>query len=160
MICAGSAHSQGVAFGDLSRLVSQTRGGPGRDQGILTWGDRTAPSYPARVVRRWRQPPGTGYRDLVAGRRDLSAWCPDNGTEGRHGGQPSATGDSSTIPAVSRRAGGRPSPTGDVDTVPTEPRASAEWHVDAWISTSGVHRDVRHTKTPLRRTSPGRTSRP
>ena len=45
-------HSQGVAFGDLSRLVSQTRGGPRGDQSI--WGDRTAPSYPARAVGRWR----------------------------------------------------------------------------------------------------------
>ena len=26
--------------------------------------------------------------------------------------------------------------------IPTEPQTSAEWHVDAWISTSGVHRDV------------------
>ena len=131
-------------------------GGPRRDQSILTWGDRTAPSYPARVVRRWRQPSGTGYRDLVAGRRDLSAWCPDNGTEGRHGGQPSTTGDSSTIPAVSRRAGGRPSPTGDVDTVPTEPRASAEWHVDAWISSHNEkpleYRDRLTPRWPWKRT--------
>ena len=51
------------------------------------------------------------------------------------------TGDSGTIPAVSG-AGERPSPTGDVDTVPTESRTPAEWHVDAGISTSGVHRDV------------------
>ena len=52
------------------------------------------------------------------------------------------TGDSGTIPAVSRGAGERPSPTGDVDTLPTESRTPAGRHVDAGISTSGVYGDV------------------
>ena len=153
-------HSQGVAFGDLSRLVSQTR----EDQ-EETRAYSHGETGPHPRIRQELLDAGGNLRARDIGiswqdGEDLSAWCPDNGTEGRHGGQPYTTGDGSTIPAVSRGAGGRPSPTGDVNTVPTEPRASAEWHVDAWISTSGVHRDVRHTNTPLRGTSPGRTSRP
>ena len=46
-------HSQGVAFGDLSRLVNHDAGRPRRDQSVCTRGDRTAPSYPVGVVGRW-----------------------------------------------------------------------------------------------------------
>ena len=45
-------HSQGVAFGDLSRLVRQTREDQ-EDTRAYTH-EETAPSYPARVVRRQR----------------------------------------------------------------------------------------------------------
>ena len=45
-------HSQGVAFGDLSRLVRP--GGPGGKQSGYMGGDQTAPSDPTRVVRWWR----------------------------------------------------------------------------------------------------------
>ena len=79
-------HNQGVAFGDLSRLVSQTREDREEARAYSHGETGPHPSYPAGVVGRWGQPPGTGYRDLVAGRQDLSAWCPDNGTEGRQGG--------------------------------------------------------------------------
>ena len=139
-------HSQGVAFGDLSRLVNQS---------ILAWAGRTSPSYQAGVAGRWRQSQGTGHRDLVAGRRNLSSWCPDNGTARCQGRGPSSTGDSGTIPVVSEGSRGRLPPTGDVDTVPTESRTTAGWHVDA-----RVHRDVGHTGTPLRHATPGGTSRP
>ena len=134
-------HSQGVAFGDLSRLVKQSREDQ-EESRADTW-EETRP-HP-RIRPELLDGGGNlraRYRDHVAGRRYLSSWCPDNGTEGRHGGQPSTTGDSGTIPAVSRGTGGRPSPTGDVDTLPTESRTPVRRHVDAGISTSGVHRDV------------------
>ena len=41
-------HSQGVAFGDLSRFGEPDAGGPGRDQSILAWSGRTSPSYQGR----------------------------------------------------------------------------------------------------------------
>ena len=49
-------HSQGVAFGDLSRLVATGEtitGRPRGDQSLHTGGDQTAPSYTTRVDRRW-----------------------------------------------------------------------------------------------------------
>ena len=49
-------HSQGVAFGDLSRLVRQSREDrqdQEENKSIHSRGDKTAPSYPAGVDRRW-----------------------------------------------------------------------------------------------------------
>ena len=100
-------HSQGVAFGDLSRLVKQSREDQ-EESRADTW-EETRP-HP-----RIRPELLDGGGNLRA--RDIGiTWQEDNG------GQPSTTGDSGTIPAVSRGTGGRSSPTGDVDTLPTESR--------------------------------------
>ena len=122
-------HSQGVAFGDLSRLVSQTR--EDREETRAYAHEETGP-HP-----RIRQELLDAGGNLRA--RDIGiSW--QDGETFLHGvritGQKDDMGDNRTRP------GERPSPTGDVDTVPTEPRAFAEWHVDAGISTSGVYRDV------------------
>ena len=121
-------HSQGVSFGDLSRLVRQSRedqeesradtweetrphprirpalldgGGNLRARDIgITWQDGDTFLHGVRI---------TGQRDDMEDNRR----------------RPATTGDSGTIPAMSRGAGGRPSPT-----------------VDAGISTSGVYRNV------------------
>ena len=148
-------HSQGVAFGDLSRLVNQTRedqeetraysrgqagphphirqelldaGGNLRAQDIgISWQDGETFLHGVRI---------TGQRD--AREEDLRR---------------PATAE--PYPSCQKGLRGRLPPTGDVDTVPTESRTTAGWHVDA-----RVHRDVGHTGTPLRRATPGRTSRP
>ena len=148
-------HSQGVAFWRLITISEPDAREPRGDQSILAWAGRTSPSYQAGVAGRWGQSQGTGHRDLVAGRRNLSSWCPDNGTARCQGRGPSSTGDGGTIPVMSEGSRGRLPPTGDVDTVPTESRTTAGWHVDA-----RVHRDVGHTGTPLRHATPGRTSHP
>ena len=153
-------HSQGVAFGDLSRLVNQAR----EDQ-EETRAYSHGETGPHPHIRQELLDAGGNLRarDIGISWQDGETFLHGvriTGQKDDREDKPSTTGDGSTIPAVSRRDGRRPSPTGDVDTVPTEPRASAGWHVDAWISASGVHRNVRHTNTPFRRTSPGRTSRP
>ena len=134
-------HSQGVAFGDLLRLVKQSREDQ-EETRVDTWEE----TRPHPRIRPELLDGGGNLRG-----RDIGITWQD-GDIFLHGVH--------TIPAVSRGAGERPSPTGDVDTLPTESQTPARLHVDAGISTSGVHRDVGHASTPLRRTAPGRTSRP
>ena len=132
-------HSQGVAFGDLSRLVKQSREDQEETRAYTPEGTGPHPRIRPELLD------GGGNlraQDIGITWRYLSSWCPDNRTEGRHGRQPSTTGDSGTIPAVSRGTRGRPSPTGDVDPLPTESQTPVRRHVDTGISTSGVHRDV------------------
>ena len=45
-------HSQGVAFGELSRLVNRTREDQEETRGILAWSGRTSSSYQAGAVGR------------------------------------------------------------------------------------------------------------
>ena len=82
-------HNQGVAFGDLSQLVSQTREDREETRAYSQGETGPHPRIRQELLDAEGNLQGTGYWDLVAGRRDLSAWCPDNGTEGRQGGQPS-----------------------------------------------------------------------
>ena len=116
-------HSQGVAFGDLSRLVKQTREDQEETRAYAHEETGPHPSIRPELL--------DAEGNLRA--RDIGITWQDGDTF-LHGvritGQRDNMGDN------------RPRPTGDVDTVPTEPRTSARWHVDAGISTSGVYRDV------------------
>ena len=142
-------HSQGVAFGDLSRLVNRTR----EDQ------------EETRAYSRGQAGPHPHIRqELLDAEGNLRAqdigisW--QDGETFLHGvrimGQRDAREEDLRRPATAE-----PYPScqrdredayrrdGDVDTVPTESRTTAR-----------VHRDVGHTGTPLRRATPGRTSQP
>ena len=104
-------HSQGVAFGDQEDSRADTweenRPHPRIRPELLDGGGNLR----ARVIGiTWQDGDTFLHGVRITGQRD------------GHGGQPSTTGDSGTIPAVSRRTGRRSSPTGDVDTLPTESR--------------------------------------
>ena len=135
-------HCQGVAFADLSRLVSQTR--EDREETRAYAHEETGP-HPR--IRPELLDAGGNLRA-----RDIGiSW--QDGETFLHGvritGQKDDMGDNCRRPATAapyppcpEELGERPSPTGDVDTVPTESRTPADWHVDAGISTSSVYRDV------------------
>ena len=114
-------HSQGVAFGDLSRLVKQSREDQEETSAYAQEETRPHPRIRPELIDG-----GGNLRaeDIgITWQDGDTSWCPDSRTEGRHGRQLSMTGDSGTIPAVSRGNRGRPSPTGDVDPLPAESRA-------------------------------------
>ena len=151
-------HSQGVAFGDLSRLVNQAR----EDQEETRAYSHGETGPHPRIRQELLDARGNlRARDIGISWQDGETFLHGVRITGqKDDGEDNRPRPATAAPYVSRRDGRRPSPTGDGDALPTEPRASAEWHVDAWISASGMHRNVRHTNTPFRRTSPGRTSRP
>ena len=94
-------HSQGVAFGDLSRLVRQSR--EDQEETRVYTQEETRP-YPR--IRPELIDGGGNLRAEDIGITwqdgDTSSWRMDRRTERRRGGQPSTTGDVGTIPAGSR----------------------------------------------------------
>ena len=134
-------HSQGVAFGDLSRLVKQSREDQEETRAYTQEGTGPHPRIRPELLdgggNLRAQDIGITWQD---GDTFLhGVWITGQRDDMEDNQRRPATG---AIPAVSRGTRGRPSPTGDVDPLPTESRTPVRRHVDTGISTSVVHRDV------------------
>ena len=130
-----------MAFGDLSRLVKQSREDQEETRAYTQEGTGPHPRIRPELLdgggNLRAQDIGITWQD---GDTFLhGVWITGQRDDMEDNQRRPATG---AIPAVSRGTRGRPSPTGDVDPLPTESRTPVRRHVDTGISTSVVHRDV------------------
>ena len=119
---------QGVAFGDLSKLVKQSLEGQQPQQPREETG-RPHPIIRPDLMDSRGESPCHWHRDHMAGRWYFSSWRSSGRTGGRHRGHTGSTGDVNTIPASTRTPLMR--------------------NVNTTASTSGVHGNSWNTNIPL-----------
>ena len=142
-------HSQGVAFGDLSRLVNRTR----EDQEESGTYARNQSGHHPHIRQELLDAEGNlRAQDIGISWQDGETFLHGVRITGQRDAREEDLRRPATAepyPVVSEGSRGRLPPTGDVDTVPTESGTAAK-----------VHRDVGHTGSPLRRATSGRTAQP